>query len=325
MNLDVEDLLRGGMERFTEGVEAPRGLAARAARARSRRRVIRAASAAGTACAAVTAVAVITATGSPQAAPASPVQARTAAYVMKRVQLAVAGRGQHLVMRARTTSTDWGPSVVWGYGAANRFEEFTGKGCQHALPSGDCTHQGGSERYLAQGTARIGGKLTPVYVAYYNREWSVVPGPSGQPASACSATGAEEMSGPPPTPTEWPAFIQATLACGAATVTGHVRIGGVELTKITGKPRTVPLGKGEARAVREKYTRVRWTLYVNSKTYLPVRLSGSGETFGGPAASTYGTGVTDIQWLPPTRANKAKALVTIPAGFRHVSWYTAAG
>ena len=41
------------------------------------------------------------------------------------------------------------------------------------------------------------------------------------------------------------------------------------------------------------------------------------KTFGGPAANTYGTGVTDIQWLPPTRANKAKALVAIPAGFRH--------
>ena len=54
-------------------------------------------------------------------------------------------------------------------------------------------------------------------------------------------------------------------------------------------------------------------------------LYGSDETFGGPAASTYGRGVTDIQWLPPTRANKAKALVAIPAGFRHVSWYTAAG
>jgi hypothetical protein len=325
MSLDVEDLLRSGMERFTEGVAAPRGLAARAARARRRRRVIRAAAAVGTACAAVTAVAVITAAGGPQLAPASPAQARTAAYVIKRVQLAVAGRGQHLVMRARTTSTDWGPSVVWGYGATNRFEEFIRKGCQHALANGDCTRQGGSERYLAQGTARIGGKLTPVYVAYYNREWSVVPGPSGQPASACSATGAVEMSGPPPTPREWPAFIQATLACGAATVTGHVRIGGVELTKITAKPRTVPLGKGEARAVREKYVRVWWTLYVNSKTYLPVRLYGSDETFGGPAASTHGTGATDIQWLPPTRANKAKALVAIPAGFRHVSWRAAAG
>ena len=191
--------------RFTDGVEAPRGLAARAARARSRRRAIRAA-AAGTACAAVTAVAVITATGGPQAAPAHRRCRRGRPRTYEAGSARGRRRGLHLVMRARTTSSDWGPSVVWGYGAANRFEEFTGKGCQHALPSGDCTHQGGSERYLAQGTARIGSKLTPVYVAYYNREWSVLPGPRGQPASACSATGAEEMSGPPPTPGEWPAF-----------------------------------------------------------------------------------------------------------------------
>jgi hypothetical protein len=30
------------------------------------------------------------------------------------------------------------------------------------------------------------------------------------------------------------------------------------------------------------------------------------------------TSVTDVQWLPPTAANIAKTLVTIPPGFRHV-------
>jgi hypothetical protein len=29
--------------------------------------------------------------------------------------------------------------------------------------------------------------------------------------------------------------------------------------------------------------------------------------------------VTDVQWLPPTPANIAKALVSIPAGFKQVS------
>ena len=62
MSLDVEDLLRQGMERFAEQVPVPSGLARRAARARRRRRLaVRAAAAAGTA--AVTAVAVIAATG----------------------------------------------------------------------------------------------------------------------------------------------------------------------------------------------------------------------------------------------------------------------
>jgi hypothetical protein len=29
--------------------------------------------------------------------------------------------------------------------------------------------------------------------------------------------------------------------------------------------------------------------------------------------------VTDIQWLPPTAANIAQSLITIPAGFQQVS------
>src|SRR5262245_35772037 len=65
MNVDVEDLLRSGMERFTEEVPVPRGLAHRAARARRRRMAIRAAAGAGTA--AITAAAVIAATGGPGA------------------------------------------------------------------------------------------------------------------------------------------------------------------------------------------------------------------------------------------------------------------
>jgi len=40
----------------------------------------------------------------------------------------------------------------------------------------------------------------------------------------------------------WPAFIRATLACGAATVAGHVWIGGEETLKITGSPVTVRRG-----------------------------------------------------------------------------------
>ena len=51
---------------------------------------------------------------------------------------------------------------------------------------------------------------------------------------------------------------------------------------------------------------------------LPVRLTGSTETFGGPAPSSNSTTVTDMQWLQPTAANIAKATVTIPAGFRQV-------
>lgn len=85
---------------------------------------------------------------------------------------------QHLVLRGRTTTTA-GPSVSWAYGPRHRFEEFTGTG----------------KPFLAQGTALIDGKLTGVYVTYYNHEWSLPQGPA--PASACSRGAAIEMAGRP--------------------------------------------------------------------------------------------------------------------------------
>jgi hypothetical protein len=141
--------------------------------------------------------------------------------------------------------------------------------------------------------------------------------PEGYLRRTCPTTAALEMGGPPLPTNHWSAFINATLACGAATVTGHVRIDGVDTTKITGSV-TVRLSAGYAKVVREKWARARWTLYVDPRTYLPVRMYGSTETFGGPAGSTRFASVTDVQWLRPTAANIAKTLVTIPPGFRHV-------
>ena len=108
------------------------------------------------------------------------------------------------------------------------------------------------------------------------------------------------------------------LGCGAATVTGHARIGGVETTVITGLV-DVPLPKGYGKTVKETRVRVRYTLYVNSATYLPVRAYGSTETYGGAGGPTVSAYVTNVRWLPPTKANIAKALVTIPTGYTHVN------
>jgi hypothetical protein len=119
--------------------------------------------------------------------------------------------------------------------------------------------------------------------------------------------------------THWSAFIGATLACGAASVTGHVRIGGTQTIQITGQPVTVRLSAGYARRVHEKWATARWTLYVNPATYLPVRIYGSTETFGGSAGSFTSSFATNVQWLPPTPANVAQTLITIPRGFDRVS------
>jgi hypothetical protein len=92
----------------------------------------------------------------------------------------------------------------------------------------------------------------------------------------------------------------------------------VETTVISGSI-DVPLPKGYARTVREVRDRVRFTLYVDSTTYLPVRMYGSDETYGGAGGPTISASVTNVQWLPPTAANIAKALVTIPPGYTQVS------
>jgi hypothetical protein len=102
-------------------------------------------------------------------------------------------------------------------------------------------------------------------------------------------------------------------------VTGHVWIDGMETTKIIGKPVTVKLSRGYGKVVDEKWAQARWTLYVNPTTYLPVRIYGSTQTFGGRRHSFTSAGVTNVTWLPPTPANIAKALVAIPAGFQQVS------
>ncbi len=299
MNTDIEELLREGMERFAAGVRAPAGLAHTAGRLHRRRLTIRAAVAGGTA--AVTAAAVVAAAagaiGGPARTGASVAKARDVAYVVSRVERALAG--EHLVFYGQTTSNG-GPGPTWAYGPRNRTEEFS-----HGQP------------YWVMGTALIHGKLTGVYVTYYNREWSL--SPQSIPPNACSEEAALGMGGPPVATNHWADFVNQTLACGAATVTGHVRINGAETTKITGTPITVKLSAGYARVVHEKWARARWTLYVNPKTYLPVRIIGSTQTFGGAGGGSLFTSVTDVRWLRPTAANIAKALATIPAGFHQVS------
>jgi hypothetical protein len=242
-------------------------------------------------------------------------QARAAAYVIGRVKTALAA--EHRVFVGRTLGTGDEPSVTWAYGAHNRFEEFTGPQCGQVNSSGDCSHQGGSTRYLAEGTALVNGKLTGAYVTYFDHKYSLSP-VYRVPPSACGRT-ALEMGGPPVPTAHWSSFIKATLDCGAAKVTGHVWINGQETIEITGKPITVRLSRGYGKTVHERYARALWTLYVNPSTYLPVRMIGVTETFGGSGGHTRFESVTNVHWLPPTPANVARALVTIPPGYHQVS------
>jgi hypothetical protein len=237
----------------------------------------------------------------------------TVAYVTSRVEKALST--ENLVYVGRSDSPIWGDYVTWAYGGRSRFVEYSSAahyGMNGQLPSG-----GRELPYLASGTAVVGGKLVGAYVTYFDHRYSLWPlGPG--PASACSASDALTMGSPTIPTTHWTAFIDATLACGAASVTGHVRIGGTQTTQITGKPVTVRLSPGYARTVRAQWATARWTLYVNPATYLPVRMYGSTETFGGSARSFTSSFITNVQWLAPTPANVAQTLVIIPRGFERV-------
>ena len=300
MNTNVGELLREGMERFTEGVTAPAGLVQMARRRRCQRLAARTAVACATA--AATVVAAVAVTGAVTQPPGSTASARTVAYVIGRVRHALAT--QNMVYRGQTMGSDGEPSTTWVYGQQYQWIEY---------------YLNGTTPYSAEGTAIVGGKHLGVYVLYPDRKWTGSPGWGTAVSSACSKHGALGLGGIPITTGHWSSFISATLACGAASVTGHVLIDGVETTQITGKPVTVPLSGSYSKVVHEKWARAEWTLYVDPQTYLPVRITGSTETYGGSGGHTrYGT-VTDVQWLPPTAANIARTLVTVPAGFQQTT------
>jgi hypothetical protein len=327
MNGDVAELLRESMDQSTADMRVPADILARArTRVRHRQFVVRAALACGTA--AATTVAVVVAAGVAAGPGAvAPANARTTAYVIKRVQNALAAenfviQGQAtgsvtVSIHGRRVSNSNGTSMSWSYGNRSRFVEFTGGSCGHVLADGSCTHRGRSELYLADGTALISGKLTGAYVTYFDHRYSLSP-LGHYHLKPCSTTAQLALGAPAVTIPNWPAFIKAMLGCEAATVTGHARIGGVETTVISGSV-DVPLSKGYGRIVHEKRVRVRYTLYVDSATYLPVRAYGSTETYGGAAGPTVSASVTNMRWLPPTAANLAKTLVTIPPGYTRVS------
>jgi hypothetical protein len=320
MNGDVEELLRESMDQSTAGLRAPADMVPRArTRVRHRQLAVRAALAFGTAAVTAAVIAVtIPGTG-------GVTNAQTTAYVIKRVQNALAAENFVIQGRATGSSTfavhghqvrdnSGLTAISWTYGSRNRMVEFTGTDCGQALPNGDCTHRGGSVPYWAQGTALVGGKLVSAYVTYWDHRYSLAR-LGHYHLKACSTTAQLVLGGPAVTMPNWPAFIKAMLGCEAATVTGHARIGGVETTVISGSI-DVPLSKGYARTVKEKRVRVRFTLYVDSATYLPVRAYGSTETYGGASGRTVSASVTDVTWLAPSAANIAKALVTIPPGYQ---------
>jgi hypothetical protein len=292
MGTDLEQALREGMDRFTEPVTAPAGLAVRAYRQRRRRRFARRATAAGTATAAIAAaVALSLGHGSPARPPR---QAQTAAVVLRQVEAAV---GANVIEHSDTALSASRQSVidlVWGDGvsvmpgsrwAVTRLEAWS-YGHRYLMAG----YTAGGQRVVDETGTVTGTRLTATNVIYPVRQWShrITTVTSGD---SCPAYGPLLDLTPPG---GWPAAIRALLACGGFRIAGRQTVNGVNAIKVT---------DAYAGGSHE-------TLWVDPASYLPVRM----ELVLAPGFAER----SDISWLRPTARNLAALTISVPAGFRQV-------
>jgi hypothetical protein len=132
---------------------------------------------------------------------------------------------------------------------------------------------------------------TWVTVNYLDKTWSRYVGRDPAPAHAPSFTCASDSTALFNDPSQMAAWLRAGLSCGTLKADGTATVDGVTAIKL----------KVNARVA----------YFVNPTTYLPVRLTG-----------TSGSQVwqDDLEWLPPTTANRAKLNLPVPPrGFTRVS------
>jgi hypothetical protein len=280
MNTELEEQLRAGMARVP--AQVPPEVAGTAYhRYRRRRTAARAIAAACTAAAITGAVLVV---GLPRPAGPAPV---TTAYVVDRVTEALDGLSPDTIMFDRRTydpaSTLNAPQDFWAASGRSRAELFT--------PSGKIV--------MDQQTVLSHGNLMLVLVNYQQKAWSrwvtTFPGvrpPTHPPVSpSCSNVKINVIIGSAPA---MAADIRSALSCGKLTIAGTGSVDGVRAIKLT----------GTEGGIAE-------TFWVNTSTYLPVRLT-TVRRIGPPVMQD------DFQWLPPTAANQALLIAPIPPGFTQV-------
>ena len=306
MNTDVEELVREGMHRLAAVTEAPTGLVGRARR-RLRRRRLAAVSAIAGAAAAITAGALMAGGAGGPVDTIS--RAQTTAYVIGRVENALATLATtNVVVQTDTTFSPAFPAVTqWTYRHDVRVVQ---SGVMH-LP-GVPWAQG--QVSWAAGTAIIGGKRVYVQADYRHHQWYPAGGGFLVVPNGCSHLYLAEFNS-----VNRPGYVRQTLACGVFKVAGHARVNGRNTIKITGSMTEPHWWARVPHAEGRGAMHVEVTLYVDPSTYLPVKVvwnNWSHAVTGGRLLR--GTIRQDIRVLPPTPRNVAKATIAIPAGFRKV-------
>jgi hypothetical protein len=285
------------MERFTEDVLVPPGLALKAHRHRQKRRMTgRVAVAAGTATVVAGSLAVAGAAGAFGSSSGAPVRTAYTAYVITHVERALAApRIGNLVEADRTVFTpgstlkpfpDALVGTAGGAGSGARWSAgYTLRWIYHGSIE--------LSSFTASGQRVFDWAISPGHgttaVIYGNDTWWTAAaqhgqGGSGSAPSSCLRGHEIALSGG--AGNGWPGFIRSQLACGAYKVAGRQLVDGINTIKITG-------------------TSSGFTFWVDPANYLPVQ-------------ADLGPRQTEFHWLAPTPAHLAHLKVGVPAGFKQV-------
>lgn len=317
MNTDVEELmragelLRNGMERFTEDMRLPAGVVRRAVRRRRRRLILR--SGAGLTAALAAGAAAVATVGMPGARHRGDEAQFTTGYVVGHVERAlrtsVGGDVAQLTVSVSTMFAGTTASLTaaeWFH--ARRWRAIT------RTPSGRLL----SDESAVSTASGIGLTL----VSYPTRTWgrevplrgpehvlpSTAPGNCSDPATAepfadlapASLVLAGSLSSL--TSTAMTKDLRTAVSCGTLTVAGRQHVDGIDAIKLTSVPKSL-LGE---------------TIWVDPRTYLPIRLiiKGAYDPTAQPAAERQGKLTADFSWLRPTPRNLAMLSAPIPAGYQ---------
>jgi hypothetical protein len=300
MSRAFEELVRDSMQWHASDIALPAGVAGRARRRHRRRRLAQCAAAA-TLAAGAAAVAVAALAVPAGVRPAGHGENYTTAYLIRRVDGALASG--NLVMRETSSlQDDFGyedgvrsyQTVIWSYRGDMSELTFGARGQLQA----------------DNGTAVADGKLRSVEVDYVRGTWELSPAtqPSGPPkpctlAGFLAAGSGYEVA-------DWQSLLRRELRCGGYKVAGSAVVDGIKTVKLTGSAvieNRIP--SLDLRCVN--------TIFVDPATYLPVRVWQNAVPVADPRIHSVPSSA-DFRWLRATAANIAKALVTIPAGYRQV-------
>jgi hypothetical protein len=307
MSTDVEELVRDGMHRLAAATDIPVGLVGRARRRVRRRRLAAVSAIAGAAALiAVAAVVMVPGAGAPAG---STLRAKTAAYVIRRIENSAATLATtNVVLRAETTFSPAFPAITqWSYRLDVRAAQ---SGVLHV--TGLPWAQG--QVSWAAGTAMINGRLTYVQADYRHHEWYQTSALLIVPNACTGGLDVAEFNF-----VSWPAYVRQTLSCGKFHFAGYAWVEGRKTIKITGSTTEPNWWAGVQHAAGRGALHVDAVFYVDPSTYLPQRVVWSNWSYAVGGGLIRGTVRQDFQALPPTPANVAQAAVAIPAGFHKVS------